>query len=192
MMSKKVGRNDPCPCGSGRKHKRCCGADPSAFATQENAPAGEDLSGKKKKLKKGAVTEEMQQMANQMDPQLMEKMAKAFQRLPKGKAIQFQGLMQKAMMGKDVSRQMESLTRTLPPEFHHLMAQMAGGMAPQEEAEQEESGSQGEMTEEEARKLVEEARDQGILDQQEAGDLLSGEKKEKKGFSKFLGKLKGH
>ena len=20
----KVGRNDPCPCGSGRKHKRCC------------------------------------------------------------------------------------------------------------------------------------------------------------------------
>ncbi|MEX0659836.1 MAG: SEC-C metal-binding domain-containing protein, partial [Egibacteraceae bacterium] len=21
----KVGRNDPCPCGSGRKHKRCCG-----------------------------------------------------------------------------------------------------------------------------------------------------------------------
>lgn len=21
-----VGRNDPCPCGSGRKHKRCCGA----------------------------------------------------------------------------------------------------------------------------------------------------------------------
>lgn len=22
----KVGRNDPCPCGSGRKHKHCCGA----------------------------------------------------------------------------------------------------------------------------------------------------------------------
>lgn len=24
--SKKVGRNDPCPCGSGRKYKKCCGA----------------------------------------------------------------------------------------------------------------------------------------------------------------------
>ena len=24
--SLKVGRNDPCPCGSGRKYKRCCGA----------------------------------------------------------------------------------------------------------------------------------------------------------------------
>ena len=24
----KVGRNDPCPCGSGRKHKKCCGVSP--------------------------------------------------------------------------------------------------------------------------------------------------------------------
>ena len=23
----KTGRNDPCPCGSGRKYKRCCGAN---------------------------------------------------------------------------------------------------------------------------------------------------------------------
>jgi tetratricopeptide (TPR) repeat protein len=23
-MSKKIGRNDPCPCGSGKKYKRCC------------------------------------------------------------------------------------------------------------------------------------------------------------------------
>jgi uncharacterized protein YecA (UPF0149 family) len=22
----RVGRNDPCPCGSGRKYKKCCGA----------------------------------------------------------------------------------------------------------------------------------------------------------------------
>jgi hypothetical protein len=26
LVGPKVGRNDPCPCGSGRKHKRCCGA----------------------------------------------------------------------------------------------------------------------------------------------------------------------
>jgi len=25
----KVGRNDPCPCGSGRKYKKCCGAAPT-------------------------------------------------------------------------------------------------------------------------------------------------------------------
>ena len=23
-MEKKVGRNDPCPCGSGKKYKQCC------------------------------------------------------------------------------------------------------------------------------------------------------------------------
>ena len=27
--SKKVGRNDPCPCGSGKKYKKCCGAGES-------------------------------------------------------------------------------------------------------------------------------------------------------------------
>lgn len=25
-LDKKVGRNDPCPCGSGKKYKKCCGA----------------------------------------------------------------------------------------------------------------------------------------------------------------------
>lgn len=24
-IEKKVGRNDPCPCGSGKKYKKCCG-----------------------------------------------------------------------------------------------------------------------------------------------------------------------
>ena len=24
-VGKKVGRNDPCPCGSGKKYKKCCG-----------------------------------------------------------------------------------------------------------------------------------------------------------------------
>ncbi|MCP4508291.1 MAG: SEC-C domain-containing protein, partial [Fuerstiella sp.] len=25
QRSPKVGRNDPCPCGSGKKYKKCCG-----------------------------------------------------------------------------------------------------------------------------------------------------------------------
>ncbi|MBQ4354625.1 MAG: SEC-C domain-containing protein, partial [Clostridia bacterium] len=24
-----VGRNDPCPCGSGKKYKKCCGFNPN-------------------------------------------------------------------------------------------------------------------------------------------------------------------
>ena len=26
-QQKKIGRNDPCPCGSGKKYKKCCGRD---------------------------------------------------------------------------------------------------------------------------------------------------------------------
>ena len=26
MSKQKVSRNDPCPCGSGKKYKKCCGA----------------------------------------------------------------------------------------------------------------------------------------------------------------------
>ena len=25
VKGKKIGRNDPCPCGSGKKYKHCCG-----------------------------------------------------------------------------------------------------------------------------------------------------------------------
>ncbi|MGM9624816.1 MAG: SEC-C metal-binding domain-containing protein, partial [Eubacteriales bacterium] len=25
----KIGRNDPCPCGSGKKYKKCCGFNPN-------------------------------------------------------------------------------------------------------------------------------------------------------------------
>jgi preprotein translocase subunit SecA len=26
LAKKTVGRNDPCPCGSGKKYKKCCGS----------------------------------------------------------------------------------------------------------------------------------------------------------------------
>ena len=25
IRTQKIGRNDPCPCGSGKKYKKCCG-----------------------------------------------------------------------------------------------------------------------------------------------------------------------
>ncbi|HET9551578.1 MAG TPA: PBPRA1643 family SWIM/SEC-C metal-binding motif protein [Anaeromyxobacteraceae bacterium] len=30
VAAPRVGRNDPCPCGSGKKLKKCCGGPPSA------------------------------------------------------------------------------------------------------------------------------------------------------------------
>jgi SWIM/SEC-C metal-binding protein len=29
VVSEKIGRNEPCPCGSGKKHKKCCGTSPT-------------------------------------------------------------------------------------------------------------------------------------------------------------------
>ena len=39
-MSNKTGRNDPCPCGSGKKYKQCC-ADPNA-SLFESEKSGHD------------------------------------------------------------------------------------------------------------------------------------------------------
>jgi hypothetical protein len=33
MSSAKVGRNDPCPCGSGKKYKQCCERKSGALST---------------------------------------------------------------------------------------------------------------------------------------------------------------
>lgn len=48
-MNEKVGRNDPCPCGSGKKYKQCCllkkgpGGKRKLKAKWINAPAGPNL-----------------------------------------------------------------------------------------------------------------------------------------------------
>ena len=34
VRKKKVGRNDPCPCGSGKKYKHCHGRDPHGTQQQ--------------------------------------------------------------------------------------------------------------------------------------------------------------
>jgi uncharacterized protein len=41
-MSEKVGRNDPCPCGSGKKYKNCC------FLEEQKKSKTSSLSGKRK------------------------------------------------------------------------------------------------------------------------------------------------
>src|SRR4030067_3467342 len=32
-----IGRNDPCPCGSGKKYKKCHGTAPGGYSTPERA-----------------------------------------------------------------------------------------------------------------------------------------------------------
>ena len=40
-MSEKPGRNEPCPCGSGKKFKKCCQNKFEAPESTRNAPAKE-------------------------------------------------------------------------------------------------------------------------------------------------------
>jgi len=42
-MSDKIGRNSPCPCGSGKKFKRCCGANTSSGMEDLLSPMPDDL-----------------------------------------------------------------------------------------------------------------------------------------------------
>jgi len=47
-MSNKIGRNEPCPCGSGKKYKKCCGISGSTNLSSENSfyediTTGEDI-----------------------------------------------------------------------------------------------------------------------------------------------------
>jgi tetratricopeptide (TPR) repeat protein len=42
----KPGRNDPCPCGSGRKYKHCCGALPAAVQPEPEPPSWQAARGR--------------------------------------------------------------------------------------------------------------------------------------------------
>ena len=44
-MSNKTGRNQPCPCGSGRKYKHCCGKHKARKKTRERQRAVKGWTG---------------------------------------------------------------------------------------------------------------------------------------------------
>ena len=64
--SVKIGRNDPCPCGSGKKYKRCCYGKPEAGTSAEGKPAGNLLEELRKAMgeKEFGSLEEVQTFAD--------------------------------------------------------------------------------------------------------------------------------
>src|SRR5690242_3807878 len=99
--TKIVGRNEPCPCGSGKKFKRCCGVSAAPKLSEPKAAPG------------GASMDPS--FLDSMDPQMLMQMTQAFQRLPKGQLQRMQALMQKAMNGKDITAEAQEFERSLPP-----------------------------------------------------------------------------
>ncbi len=103
-----VGRNEPCPCGSGKKFKRCHGfnevpAPVAAAPAQEEQAGGADPFGG-------------------MDPAWMAGLMEMMKRLPKGQVLKLQSLVQKAMAGKDVTKEMEAFQGSLPPDLQQMIA----------------------------------------------------------------------
>lgn len=169
-----IGRNEPCPCGSRKKFKRCCGVDAAPKLTESKKPTIDPS------------------MLGDMNPEFMSQVGQALQRLPRGQLQRLQGMMQRAMNGADVSAEAADLERNLPPDFKNLMQSwqgMAGGMPGMEgaaEAMAAAGGAEGmaglaglnpseaepAMTEEEARRLVEAAAKEGAIPVEQAEALL--------------------
>jgi len=186
-----TGRNEPCPCGSGKKYKRCHGVDaapklsapklpelPATAAGAPSAPGGLPFD------------------PSQMDPAMMAQVSQALQRLPRGQLQKLQGIMQKAMSGKDVSREAAELEKMLPPDFRNMMQAFSAQAMPQMMAGMQgapaPSASEAPMDLEEARKIVEKAAAEGKVSADEAQELLSAAPQEQSSkLGKFWKKLSG-
>jgi hypothetical protein len=146
---KNVGRNDPCPCGSGKKLKKCHGENQ---AWQGNTPVVAEQA------TEGGDAAETGEAAPAFDPSKMDlnwlaTFSGAIQRLPKGQLARLQGLMQKAMAGKDVARELEEFQRTLPVSFQEMLKN-----SPELDAQLDQANAgeaRGELSDEQKSKLQE-------------------------------------
>ena len=114
---KNVGRNDPCPCGSGKKLKKCHGEN-TAWQGNTPAPAETATEGQEAAGSENAMPNFD---PSKMDLDWLANFSSAIQRLPKGQMARLQSLMQKAMAGKNVTRELEEFQRTLPPSFQEML-----------------------------------------------------------------------
>ena len=109
--SNATGRNDPCPCASGKKYKKCCG-----FNVAPVLPAA---------LEGGEMGEMPSPIPgfdpSTLSPEWIQQVSTAFARLPKGQRLKLQSVISRAMAGKDVSRESEDLEKNLPVELQSLL-----------------------------------------------------------------------
>jgi hypothetical protein len=117
---------------------------------------------------------------SQMDPAMLAQMTQMLQRLPRGQMQKLQSIMQKAMAGKDVTREAAEFERLLPPDMKEMLAgfQMPGmeGMdaaAPVVAESESKTSTADDLTVDEARRIVEQAVAEGKLTRAEADKLLA-------------------
>lgn len=152
---KNVGRNDPCPCGSGKKFKKCH-AESVEWKGNASPPATADAEAAEGAS--AAATGGGDAPAfdpSKMDLNWLAQFSSAIQRLPKGQLQQLQALMQKAMAGKDVTRELEEFQRKLPPSVQELLKKSPELDAQMNAAQQSGATPASELTEEQKQKLME-------------------------------------
>jgi hypothetical protein len=115
---KNVGRNEPCPCGSGKKFKKCHGENEAWQGNVKPEAIAADGSADETNADSGMGGFD----PSKMDLTWLAEFSESIQRLPKGQLSQLQNLMQKAMSGKDVNRELEELQRKLPPNVQELLS----------------------------------------------------------------------
>jgi hypothetical protein len=142
---KNVGRNDPCPCGSGKKFKKC---HAESMEWKGNTPAAAPAE------EASSAPEAPQFDPSKMDLTWLAEFSAAIQRLPKGQLQQLQALMQKGMMGKDVTRELEELQRRLPPSVQELLKK-SPQLDQQLESASQSDGQPSELSNEQKEKLQE-------------------------------------
>ncbi len=176
----KPARNEPCPCGSGKKYKRCCGVDAEPqFTTVSQKPSENALSG-------NPFFD-----PSKMDPQMMSQISEAMQKLPKGQLQRLQSLVQKAMSGKDVSREADEFEKALPPGVREMLMSAKNTIELTEKASSITQSDQP-MTEEQARAIVAAAAEKGEIPADQAEQLLGENQEPKpKGFGKLWKSFKG-
>lgn len=72
-MAKKTGRNDPCPCGSGKKFKKCCSDKQKVGTVEHVGPSTWDYVSRWVVNHKGRMVTIVRQMAVTIDRETGEK-----------------------------------------------------------------------------------------------------------------------
>jgi hypothetical protein len=93
-MSKKIGRNDPCPCGSGKKYKHCC-LGSKAAATNLTASKSETTSkSEAPSINQLAIMRFEQRLQN--NPKELEQISKEVEKYSNDKDINFKDFIQRS------------------------------------------------------------------------------------------------
>lgn len=78
MFLSKVGRNDPCPCGSGKKYKKCCVVKGEERREDTLSTPPDERSVKRQPAREAEIENLFRRALNQLDRNEYDKAARAF------------------------------------------------------------------------------------------------------------------